>query len=115
MRSKDISTAIQGHLWVVENINNPNKCIESIFALEDLRTQISNDKRLNTGPLMVEINRVMDSIQRRMVVEYEVELHENRCETQVSVTTICAAASAWLLGLSVVGMYAYGLSSLLLS
>ena len=113
MRTQDISTAIQGHLWVVENVNNPNKCIESIFALEDLRTQISNDKRLNAGPLMIEINKAMDTIQRRICVEYEVELVEDRCETQTTTATVCAAASAWLLGLAVVGMYAYGLSSLI--
>jgi hypothetical protein len=111
MRTKDISTAIQGHLWIIQNTNDPATYIQSITELQYLRTQISKDKVLNGGPRMIEINKALAAISRHVVVEYE----DEHPEPPTPASSVCASASLWILGVSVIGTYVYGLSTLLLS
>lgn len=110
MGYKDLSTAIQGHLYVIQNVNNPLMRIKSALALEQLRTQISNDKRLNAGPLMVQVNHALAAVYGEEVVEYEQEFADERMNKTASV---CGALTLWTLGLAVTGMYAIGLNKLI--
>lgn len=63
MTNTDLRTAIEGRVWVVENVKNRAKSMETIFALDDMYLRIKKDSKIGKGPLLSEIKSAIHWIR----------------------------------------------------
>ena len=57
MGINDLRTAIEGRVWVIENVLNRAKSMENIFALDDLYIHISSHKHLSKTSLLKKVKK----------------------------------------------------------
>jgi hypothetical protein len=88
----DIQTAIQGHLWIIQNSKLHAKRVESVRALIDLENFIRNDEKLAASTLPAYAHNALKQAQ-------SVFKEDTEGETTLD---ICSAGAMFLFGLSLV-------------
>lgn len=93
----DITTAIQGHLWVIQHAKDRKRQLESVRALIDLENFISGDGQLAQSNLPAKVNNAITEAHAQFKADAE--------ETTMD---ICAAGAMFLFGVSTISYFVYG-------
>ena len=96
----DITTAIQGHLWVIQHAKDRKRQLESVRALIDLENFISGDGQLAQSNLPAKVNNAITEAHAQFKASAEEE----------TTADVCVTGALFLLGVSVISYYAYGMS-----
>jgi hypothetical protein len=94
----DITTAIQGHLWVIQHANDKQRQLDSVRALIDLENFISSDGQLAQSNLPAKVNNAISEAHAQFKTSAEEE----------TPTDVCVTGALFLLGVSVISYFVYG-------